>query len=200
MFSEKQILDSKVFLYKNNIDNELINAIEKINTIESIHNVWEVASYGNIKNNEHVYEKKIINLPVGNVLYPVALNMTKINDHIFNIKNMLEDLFLPCILDYAYNNDIKIKKHKHFTVCAQDTNSLIHNDLDKDGDKYSTAALMLINDDFVGGDLYFENRIGNQSIKMHAGDIIIYPTNSQYPHYESPITDGIKYTAISYFN
>jgi predicted 2-oxoglutarate/Fe(II)-dependent dioxygenase YbiX len=56
-----------------------------------------------------------------------------------------------------------------------------------------------LNNDYTGGQIQFENRIGNDLISMSAGEILIYPSNENYKHKELPVTNGTKYTAIAYF-
>lgn len=199
-FKEKIIIDHNIILYKNIISNELIQLIKNIDKIESVNNVWQVAASGNVKNNEHTYNKNIINLTSGDILYPVSLNFSTVRESLANIKKIVIDSAIPCLDDYAKTYEIKIKKIKNWTICSQTSGTQIHNDLDKDGDKYSRSVMLLINDDFSGGEFIFKDRFGNEPIPMTSGDILIYPTGIGYEHYESEISSGIKYTAISYFN
>lgn len=200
MIFEKHILDSNIFLYKKSIDTKLLNEIQSLESIKSKENIWSIASKGNILNTAHTYNKDILNLFVGDVVFPYSLNEYEINKQIFNIKEKINNHTFDAILDYSNIFEINIKKIKNWTICRQKNGSETHSDKDNDGSKHSYSILLLLNDNYSGGQLYFNNRIGNDSIHMSAGDILIYPSDETHIHYELPIISGIKYTAISYFN
>jgi predicted 2-oxoglutarate/Fe(II)-dependent dioxygenase YbiX len=53
----------------------------------------------------------------------------------------------------------------------------------------------LLNKDFEGGDLVFFN---HHKVKVSAGDIVIFPSNFLYPHKVTTITNGIRYSFVSW--
>jgi len=69
-----------------------------------------------------------------------------------------------------------------------------HNDFDAESG--SLTMSYLINDDYEGGELQFwkEYKIPNQKNSLH-----IFPSCLLYPHEVLPITNGIRYSAITWF-
>jgi hypothetical protein len=57
------------------------------------------------------------------------------------------------------------------------------------------SVLGLLNDDYVGGDfIMFENK----KIELKHGDLLIFPSIFLYPHKVEPVTQGIRYSFISW--
>jgi hypothetical protein len=57
------------------------------------------------------------------------------------------------------------------------------------------SSLILLNDDFEGGEfVMFENEV----IPLKAGDIMIFPSNFLYPHKVLPVTNGTRYSCVSW--
>jgi predicted 2-oxoglutarate/Fe(II)-dependent dioxygenase YbiX len=57
------------------------------------------------------------------------------------------------------------------------------------------SILSLLNDDFVGGDLLMWD---DEKIDMGAGDVIVFPSSFLYPHRVTPVTEGTRYSAVSW--
>ena len=38
----------------------------------------------------------------------------------------------------------------------------------------------------------------DREIKLNAGDLVIFPSNFLYPHKISPVTDGVRYSYVSW--
>jgi hypothetical protein len=62
---------------------------------------------------------------------------------------------------------------------------------------YHMAALIYLNDDFVGGEISFPTH--NLEIKPKKGDLVVFPGNLNYAHKVNPITDGDRYTIPFWF-
>ena len=60
------------------------------------------------------------------------------------------------------------------------------------------SALLYLNDDYVGGDLYFKEQYIN--IKPKIGDIVIFPSREPYFHQSKIVTSGTKYMSAIFFN
>ena len=66
------------------------------------------------------------------------------------------------------------------------------------GDKKGIPVLSIIgafNDNYKGGKLIF---FGDKEIDLKAGDLVIFPSNFLYPHQITPITEGIRYSYVSW--
>ena len=66
------------------------------------------------------------------------------------------------------------------------------------GDRKGIPVLSIIgvfNDNYKGGKLIF---FGDKEIDLKAGDLVIFPSNFLYPHQITPITEGIRYSYVSW--
>ena len=84
---------------------------------------------------------------------------------------------------------------------AEDRKMALHADHIKslfEGDRKGIPVLSvlgLLNDDFKGGEfVLFDNEI----IPFEQGDLLIFPSNFMYPHKVEPVTQGTRYSYISW--
>ena len=59
------------------------------------------------------------------------------------------------------------------------------------------ATLVYLNEDYIGGDIYFPEY--EMSFKPKPGDLLCFPDNPDYVHGVKPILDGIRYTTPRWF-
>lgn len=69
--------------------------------------------------------------------------------------------------------------------------------VDANGDNRVMSLIMFLNDDYEGGTLKFP--LHDIEIEAKAGRIILFPSNYIFPHKVEPVTDGKKYSVISWF-
>lgn len=64
--------------------------------------------------------------------------------------------------------------------------------------EYNRASTMIINlnDDYVGGQLNFHNDL--VSYELGKGDVVIFPSSYAYPHKINPISDGVRYSIVTW--
>jgi hypothetical protein len=74
--------------------------------------------------------------------------------------------------------------HKHFDDCAEFPRVL--------------SVSMFLNDDYSGGDLVFEHF--DLRIVPKAGKVVFFGSSYPYMHSVSPITRGIRYAAVKWYN
>ncbi len=55
-----------------------------------------------------------------------------------------------------------------------------------------------LNEDYSGGEWSFFG--GSYVEKLNAGDAIIFPSNFMFPHSVLPVTSGIRYSVVTWFN
>jgi len=73
---------------------------------------------------------------------------------------------------------------------------LIHSIFDGEKKGIPTlSCLGVLNDNFVGGEFIM---FDNMEIKMNPGDLIIFPCTFTYPHKVKPVTEGTRYSYISW--
>lgn len=199
MSANKIVLDDKMILYKKSISDKIIKKIYDISTIESLEDIYTIASIGNIYNTDHIIGNTVIKLPDGDIPFPFP-NKNKLIEEIYEIKNLITIHSIDCISDYAEMFELKIKKIKPWTIAFEKNSISEHSDFDKSGEKHSYTILILLNNNYSGGQLIFKDRVGNDPIEMASGDVLIYPSNNDYIHYQLPVLSGNKIIAISYFN
>ena len=59
------------------------------------------------------------------------------------------------------------------------------------------SSIILLNDDYEGGDLAFFNK--EYIIKPKKNTVILFPSNFMYPHQILPITKGTRYSIVTWF-
>jgi len=199
----KTVLDNFIVLYSKNENIDFVTFLQEIEDEKSTSNLWEISSLNNISDTDHIVNQKIINLPTSDKLASFVNNSVSMEEGQVikknNLKYKLNNYTFPFLLDYIENYELSIKKIKPWIVCEQIDGSDFHSDINRDGLKHSYTVVVALNDGYIGGEVYFENRVGNDPIKLLQGDVLIYPSNNKYRHKESQVISGTKYTAISYF-
>lgn len=85
-----------------------------------------------------------------------------------------------------YNTDTQMKLH-----CDH-----IHSMFDGNRKGIPTLSILgSLNDDYEGGELVFWEQ---ETIKLKAGQIMIFPSNFMYPHKVLPVTKGTRYSYVSW--
>ena len=57
------------------------------------------------------------------------------------------------------------------------------------------TVLVSLNNNYNGGELIL---FQNKEYKLNSGEVIIFPSNFLYPHKVMPVTEGTRYTCISW--
>lgn len=200
------VLDNFIVLYSKNTNKNFVELLQEIETAPSTKNVWAISSLHNIEDTDHVVNQKIADLlnyeGLMSDLLSSDLLKTNLEQSIKknNLKFEMQNYIFPFLYDYIEKYGLSVKRVKNFKICEQIKSSDFHNDLDKyAAQKHFYTIIVALNDDYVGGEIQFKNRIGNETIKLSAGDVLIYPANNNYAHRELEVTSGTKYTAIAYF-
>lgn len=200
---KKNVLDNYVVLYSNNKPTDFVELIEKIELQESNDPVWYFSALNNINDTNHTINQKNIKLSIPDNLFSFISNSVSLKENILikknNLKYALNSYAFSFLSDYINDYELLIKKIKNWDIYEQINETEFHYDKNRDGRKHSYTILIALNDDYTGGEIVFENRIGNEHISMSKGDVLIYPSNAQYMHKELKVTSGKKYMAISYF-
>ena len=60
------------------------------------------------------------------------------------------------------------------------------------------SAILLLNNDYEGGELCFLDQIKNEQFKIEnrPGRLIMWPSNFMFPHSVSPVTKGLRYSIV----
>jgi hypothetical protein len=200
---KKTVLDNYVVLYSDNKTTDFVELIEKIELQESNDPVWYFSAPNNIDDTNHTINQKNIKLSIPDNLFSFISNSVSLSENTFikknNLKYALNSYAFLFLSDYINDYELSIKKIKNWDIYEQINETEFHYDKNRDGRKHSYTIIIALNDGYTGGEIVFENRIGNEHISMSKGDVLIYPSNAQYMHKELKVTSGKKYMAISYF-
>jgi len=60
------------------------------------------------------------------------------------------------------------------------------------------SAILYLNDDYVGGELYFKNF--DLTIKPKQGMLLLFPSNYAYQHQALQVTEGTKYALVTWLH
>lgn len=74
--------------------------------------------------------------------------------------------------------------------------SLLHSD-DGVGVHRRVSCILYINDDYTGGELFFNKQ--DYEIKPDAGDLIIFPSAFPYTHEAREVKTGVKYCVVKFW-
>ena len=85
-------------------------------------------------------------------------------------------------------NFVKYGPKQHFAVHADHGFSYI----------CTVSSIVYLNDNYEGGELWFPYL--DLKIKPSAGDMIFFPSTYIYAHASLPVSEGIKYSAVTMFD
>jgi len=214
---KRVFLDSEIALYQNN---NIFDALSLLNTIEnnpSIDNVWSIASNKNINNTDLNNNSKIFylkdlsstnnNFDLYNIKSLITLkekNIVKFSDIPLDrdrvkLNDLLNEFALPFILDYLDEFEENRLFVKPWSICKDLNNEAFHSDISRNDIAHKNTIIIFLNEDYSGGGMKFNNRIGNELVTFKKGDVLIYPSNEDYLHKVYATTNGTQYVAIAYF-
>lgn len=205
-------LDEKIFLYKKDKEIDFSLLIKEIENSESVENLWQISSLKNNLDTDFNNNKKVfyldydmiskLNIPfsvevLGNTDFNTSSHTYESKKYI--LRNKLEAHCFDAIKDYINRFNISIKKTKKWSISITKEQTDFHHHLNKSNISHSYVVIVSLNNDLLGGEIQFENRIGQDKINMEIGDILIFPSGKEYSHRElSSFIDG-KYYAVTYF-
>lgn len=102
------------------------------------------------------------------------------------------------VLDYCKTYDYKITYRESWELLSYEkTQKLTWHADNGDVHPCQISFVYYFNDEYSGGEVEFKDFIG-KPYKPNAGELLIFPSSAEYVHRVLPITNGIKYNAISF--
>lgn len=190
-----------IVIYRQKIQNpdEIIEAIEWVQQVSNTRK-WQPASVthadgtkstSNVRTNEGLF------LPPANYKSNedsenAFVNITKIIDSHFHecISDYLQR-FSSSIGSYSSNNGYNVLKYNQ-------GQEYIHHTDDSPTTPRRLSGLAYLNDNYEGGELNFTKL--NLKYYPMAGDIVLFPSGMPYEHAAMPVTEGIKYAVVGWWN
>jgi predicted 2-oxoglutarate/Fe(II)-dependent dioxygenase YbiX len=127
------------------------------------------------------------------------------NENNKEIKNTL-GMFSMMAID-RYQNDkqipVGLSKVHEYRINRYNKNCFMRNHIDHiydlfDGENRGIPVLSIIinlNNEYQGGEIVFFDKL---KFSLKTGDILVFPSNFLFPHSVQPITDGVRYSAVSW--
>lgn len=190
---EKYIAGPGIVVYKNAIPTEwnIPERLEKALNIEGSPFYWNGAKVGFFEENlQHRncydFKYKREQLDYAEEIYKEDLQ--KIHDQVYSSLR-------ACLNDYGSMYGVAINYIEAFNMVRYGPGEKfnVHSD---DGDPYrcTVSAVGYPNDDYVGGELWFDKF--DVKIKPDAGDFVLCPSSFVYSHASLPVESGTKYSIV----
>lgn len=114
---------------------------------------------------------------------------------------MLFDIFdraVRVFIDKTKHEFVPASEDEGFTILryVEGSEYKLHVD-DNPAVRRHLSAILYLNDDYEGGELHFPRH--DLKIKPKAGDVILFPSNFEYPHASLIITKGTKLAVTTWF-
>lgn len=109
--------------------------------------------------------------------------------------NYVKELNFPWLSGWQGYSDVKLNRYTVDKVMARHYDNITSL---FDGTRKgipTLSAVGLLNDNFSGGEfIMFENT----TIELKPGDVVVFPSTFLYPHEILPVTNGIRYSFVSW--
>ena len=113
-----------------------------------------------------------------------------------------DDYLYPIVLDIIQKY---VKNHKHLRIMHDEGYNIlrytpggkydVHVDHGTDNNRAITIIINL-NDDYEGGEISFFER--TYTLKLQKGSVLVFPSSFVFDHTICPITDGVRYSFVSW--
>jgi hypothetical protein len=160
----------------------LINSSNKLN-------IWERTKVGNNQ----------VNLDFCNSFCCYISN----NKSLKKYDDSLYTIFSEALQSYAKQIPLpEISKDEGYALMKYDKDGFFkpHTDI-ASGEKLITrtiTAVLFLNDDFKGGDLYFPHQ--DKTVKPVKGKMVLFPCNYAYLYETKQVTSGTQYQVVTWFH
>jgi len=183
----KNLLDY-IKVYKNVLTKrQCKTAVDEMETLDWKHGVFYNNSSGQYYNNPNGFECYMGNTNTSEMLTPIIWNQL----HQYIIK----DLNFHWFNGWAGYSEVR---YNRYTKDTQMDEHADHIQTLFDGERKGIPTLSIIGsftDEYKGGELVF---LKDEVVELNAGDIVVFPSLFLYPHKVMPITEGKRYTYVSW--
>lgn len=103
----------------------------------------------------------------------------------------------PLVDDYSNYFDFNISHKERYNILKYEEGDFFLEHEDDNGSNERTVSFVYyINDDYEGGEITF--RLQDLTIKPKAGQLLVFPSNSNFRHSISEVTSGTRYCIVSW--
>ena len=181
-------LESYIKTYKLVDDNVCQQTIKDI---ERIH--WEQHKFYNVYDGSHTTRSGDKELDIA---YNIASTTEIIMQNIWQAYyNYTRELQFPWFDSWQGYSLVRFNRYKETRLMAEHCDH-IHSIFEGEKKGIPTmSALGLLNDDYEGGELVF---FGDTVVPFNAGEIKVFPSCFLFPHRIDPVTEGTRYSFVSW--
>lgn len=103
-----------------------------------------------------------------------------------------------CISEYRkFHPNCIVNKDSGYDFLKYDSGDFYKEHIDEYTDIQRVLSLSIVlNDDYDGGEFSFFN--GSDDFKLKQGDVIIFPSNFMFPHQIKEVTNGTRYSIVTW--
>jgi len=209
-------LDADIFLYKDNSMFDFFTILKDLENSDCAENIWEISSQKNINNTNltdfsetftikdtRIFlksQKKIKNkAPFFSPYFDPMNRQSELHIKKLKLESTLNSFALPFIIDYLKIKEQTAKTVKPWAICKNIKASEFIDDQSRNTALHKNTIIICLSSGYSGGEIQFKDRVGNDLITLDEGDVIIYPSGSEWSHKFYPVTTGSQYLAIAYF-
>jgi hypothetical protein len=114
-----------------------------------------------------------------------------------SLSNIFLENLVPLEINYQNNYSVKFLSHDSYSILKYGVGQKFVNHIDDHPDFHRRiSTLYYINDDYLGGELNFPRF--NLSFRPKANQMIVFPSTYVYNHSVSPVTEGTRYSIVSW--
>lgn len=146
------------------------------------------------------YENKWVrSLTIGDQENPIRSSDSAFLQDEPGLDKQIFDIFAEHILEYRkLFPEVYIEKDEGYTLLRYSEGGYYGKHTDDFSKMHRiVSGLIYLNDDYEGGELYFNEL--DVKIKPKAGSIVLFPSNFVYAHECLKITKGTKYAVVTWF-
>ena len=135
-------------------------------------------------------ELDVNNSPISN--HPVLMQKVwdALNEYI------VKELNFPWYAGWSGYSSIRYNRYQNNKLMANHCDH-IHSLFDGERKGIPILSILgILNDDYKGGEFIMFDE--DEEIKLKKGDIMVFPSNFLYPHTVKPVTEGTRYSFVSW--
>jgi len=188
-------LEKLIKVYDNKVPIQTIANIIKFSNSHYDKNLFTNAAVGGPDNIDKKV-RDVKNLPMGNL----GESLTKVHWN-----NLLHWMITKSFLNYCKEfKEYEIGMNGNIDnvqILRYGVNQHYKWHVDDGGNHFRRLSfIMMLNNDFEGGELEFKIKEKIIKIDVKAGRIIVWPSSFLFPHRVTPVTKGVKHTVVCWGN
>jgi len=165
--------------------------IKSVNALEEKDKEFQVHQFYNVQNNSyHSYEHEL------SIAYSKIETKDLIMQKIWDtLKKYILDVECPWFRSWNGYSEVRFNRYRTDTQMALHCDH-IHSMFDGIRKGIPTLSILgCLNDDYKGGELVFWK---DKVVELKAGELMIFPSNFLYPHEVKLVTEGTRYSYVSW--